>query len=438
MNFSTSIRRAGGLAVALCALLAGAGTGAAQAPLQTLDDRFRSVAGIAPNFAGFHLEGNRLVISATGQNDNRAEIRAAIARVFQWPVGQLQTDIRFRRVSYTVAQLLDWQLAAKDVLNLKGVSFTDVDEVANRLAIGITSGADQEELSAFLRAAGVPAEAVDLVQTEPAQTFAGLRTRHRPVVGGVQIRFDSPPCTAGVPVTLASGGRGLLTNSHCTTTQGGTEGTVYRQPKAAVPSNIIGTELSDPPYTRVSPLCPSGRFCRMSDSALIRLDNGVTSSRGRIARPRAWGSRTVSTADPDFNVISYDPIIPAGTRVRKVGRTTGMTGGAIARTCVTIDQDDTPGLPPRNITLICQYRFTPDGAFGGGVTPLGNHGDSGSPVFRIRTSAILPTPGLPTPDNHVNMVGLLWGGAPNSIAFSPISSVVWELGQDVGDFQFTQ
>ena len=94
--------------------------------------------------------------------------------------------------------------------------------------------------------------------------------------------------------------------------------------------------------------------------------------------------------------------VPVGTRVHKVGRTTGWTSGTHTNTCVTVNVSGT------NLTLICQDLVS------AGVAG----GDSGSPAFQ-RVGG-----------NRVKLAGVLWGGngAGTQFVYSPISQVQGELG----------
>src|SRR5262249_28512352 len=173
-----------------------------------------------------------------------------------------------------------------------------------------------------------PAEAVNIVETPAVALEASLRDRHRPLVGGLQIAFQSGGatflCTEGFNAVRA-GGAGFLANSPCTPIQGGVQDTAIHQPTIALFNiNHVGVETVDPVYFVGAP-CPAGRRCRRSDSAFIRRDAGVTANQGRVALTAlgsfAWNG--VST----FRIVrEADPLV--GQVVTKVGRTTGRTPGA--------------------------------------------------------------------------------------------------------------
>ena len=84
---------------------------------------------------------------------------------------------------------------------------------------------------------GIPREACTITEEQPISLF--LRTRRRPLRGGLQINFGGFLCTLGF-VAVRQGITGFVTNSHCTNTQGGVEGTVDHQPTASGTTNRIG------------------------------------------------------------------------------------------------------------------------------------------------------------------------------------------------------
>jgi hypothetical protein len=183
-----------------------------------------------------------------------------------------------------------------------------------------------------------------------------------------------------------------VTNSHCTNTQGGVEGTVYHQPSASGTTNRIGQEIADPTYF-TGGSCPSGRRCRFSDSSFARVPHpsgpAVATALGTIARP-AVGSFTWNGVDTFTITAEAAPVV--GQSVTKVGRTTGRTSGTVQQTCANFNVSGT------TITQLCQSRASFASA----------GGDSGSAVFRITA--------LP----NVTLVGIHWGSGG---VFSPITGI---------------
>jgi hypothetical protein len=302
-----------------------------------------------------------------------------------------------------------FQKASPDVMALPGTVFADNDEVAGRLVIGVENmGAVRGVQNAMARLGIASADyAVEL--TPPIVNAVTLRDRFRPTVAGIQVHFTRYVCTLGANVDHA-GGRSFIINSHCTATQGGTEGTVYYQPASSTDGTVIATEVDDPPYLKGGS-CPKGKKCRHSDASRALYSAGVASNRGEIAQTTGFnnGSLTVSSTSPIFTVTGQDnttKTFAVGTVVNKVGRTTGWTRGQVTRSCVNTSVSGS------TVYLYCQT-FVSDP---GGATVVGG-GDSGSGVFTGT-------------GNNVTLVGLLWGGSSDNklFVFSPLASIQQELG----------
>jgi hypothetical protein len=208
----------------------------------------------------------------------------------------------------------------------------------------------------------------------------------------LQINYPGFLCTLGF-AAVRQGITGFVTNSHCTNTQGGVEGTIYNQPIFDFINNQVGVEIADPPYF-TGGSCPAGKRCRFSDSAFVRA--AITTALGSIARPPD-GSFTWNGTHTFTITAEADPLM--GQSVIKVGRTTGRTSGTVQKTCALINVTDT------DITLLCQSQ----------ATYLSVGGDSGSPVFRL---TVLP---------NVTLVGINWSTGGH---FSPITGIqrIGELG----------
>jgi len=294
-----------------------------------------------------------------------------------------------------------WQeQASTQALATRGAVFVDADETSNRVRIGVERGTSPAQVSAAIARLGIPASAVIVEETEPVVQLATLQDQIRPVPGGVQINFPGFLCSLGFNATR-SGQRSFITASHCTNTQGGTEGTPYWQPTQTVAPTQIATEVDDPRYFRRRNGCPSGRRCRFSDASRAAYAGGTASALGSIARTTGANNNSLTIAGNFSITAEGNPVV--GQTANKVGRTTGWTRGAITATCVNVNVSGS------NITQLCQTIVS--AGVGGG--------DSGSPVF------LQPN----TSNDNVTVLGILWGGSGSSIfVFSPISNIESELG----------
>ena len=397
------------------------------------NDKLRMVAEILPEFGGIYLENGTIHAYMVGASEMTAEtasqrkqdLREALSSVFGDDWIRPQDSIEFIDATYTMTALSEWYQSLRSLLELDEVTFTDLDEGKNRLRFGIHPDRRPDAALARVAALGIPDEAV-VMEFENYTSMAKVTSRIRPIVGGIQIKFGfGNRCTLGFNAVVDDVIQGFVTNSHCTNTQGGTEGTVYKQPKdGLLGANRVGTEFADPAYTATLSGCPVGRVCRLSDSAFVAYDNGVSFDLGKFARPDGWGSKTISAADPDFELRSGLVAVAflTGTVLRKVGRTTGLTAGVLDGTCIDVNAG-------ANITLMCQWEVDADPTVGGGVSPIADFGDSGSPVF-MRFSS-------PNPDNEVALFGILWGGSSvnDNFIFSSLADVNAELKPIVGNYR---
>lgn len=361
-----------------------------------------------PGFAGHYFDSEGKSVLLVTDAERKADVKAGLLTS-----GALQEPDTVRVVTYEFNTLYSYKQRVQEILSEPGAVYVDLDEVNNRIVIAVDQDTrTRSVLFADTRAAvkslasryGVPEKALAIIETEPIEQAATLRSRLRPTPGGMQISFGAnSACTLGVVVQQGAT-NGFITNSHCTNIQGGVEGTLYYQPTISS-GNLIATEIADPPYLSGGS-CPSGRVCRTSDSALARFtsNNMGLGHWGYVAKPpcKNCGSLSISTAYPRLKMVySSRTSPPVGDQVQKVGRTTGWTKGPVTNTCVSTNVAES------NITLLCQSIAN------AGVGP----GDSGSAVIR---------------GSHRQrraFRGLLWGQLSSTrFVFSPAGAVESEIG----------
>ena len=405
--------------VVLCALLAvpfNSNTGnaaksnpaAAQGPAQdgfkTYDDELAEISMQFPGFAGMFIDvDGTLQVSMVGQKGPPdLALMSHLGQVLDREIGRGASlsarGMEFREARYDFLTRHIWhQQMASEVLDIAGVVYSDNNERDGKIEIGMADPGAAEAVKEVMAKLGIPDDA--WVVSETKEFNQHLRSRRRPLRGGLQINFGGFLCTLGFIATRA-GVNGFVTNSHCTATQGGVQGTVYHQPSASGTTNRVGQEIADPTYF-TGGQCPANRRCRFSDSSFARVPHpsgpAVTTARGTIARP-AVNSFNWNGVDV-FNIVGEGNAV-VGQSVTKVGRTTGRTSGTVSQTCVNTNVSGT------TITQLCQT-FANYGNGGG---------DSGSPVFRITT--------LPS----VILSGINWGGNGTISVFSPITQIQQELG----------
>jgi hypothetical protein len=290
--------------------------------------------------------------------------------------------------------------ASAEVLALPGTVFADYDERIGRLVFGVENASAIPGVRTALSRLGLASATYEITVTEPIVHMATLRDQWRPTRGGIQIHFGQFLCTMGFNAVDGSE-VSFITNSHCTNTQGGVEGTQYYQPTSSVNGTVIATEVEDPTYFRGG-ACPRNKKCRYSDASRARYGNSANSQLGVIAQTSGPNNGDL-TVTGTFSVGGKGSAA-VGTTVNKVGRTTGWTQAPVTRTCVNTSVSGS------NIMQLCQNFVEKAG------TQLVAGGDSGSPVFAGTST--------------VTLVGILWGGNSSGSLFvySPINQVEQELG----------
>jgi hypothetical protein len=300
-----------------------------------------------------------------------------------------------------------FQNTSPEVMSLPGTVFADNDEVAGKVVFGVEHAAAANGVRQALARLGVDEADYAIELTKPIVMAATLRDDFASKQGGIQIHWSRYVCTLGFNATTTVGAqRSFITNSHCTATQGGTEGTVYYQPSSNVDPVVIATEVHDPTYFKGG-ICPKGKKCRYSDASRALYSANTPSSPGVIAKTTGVNNLSL-TVNGSFSINGADTRtnFPVGTVVQKVGRTTGWTRGEVTRTCTNTSVSGS------TVFLLCQT-FVSDP---GGAQVVGS-GDSGSAVFGTGTGS-------------VTLYGILWGGSSDnrSFVFSPFKQITQELG----------
>jgi hypothetical protein len=363
---------------------------------RSVDELMLGIADRAPDFGGMFVgaDGRLNVYTLGGGGVLSPQVRDSLVGVLG--SARMAGGIQVLGGQYGFGQLKQWQFAMTGLFDVDGVVSTDVDESTNRVRVGVETADLIPAIEAQLAGLGVPREAALIEVAEPIFQLATLRDQARPLAGGLQVHFSNYLCTYGFNAVRA-GVSGFVTNSHCTTVQGGVESTQYFQPTSTIDPVAIGSEIADPVYAKEK--CPTsvrGKICRNSDSAFVAHAEGASATLGALHKTDAVnnGSLTIAGA---FNIVGEAAALK-GETVNKVGRTTGWSQGTVSATCV-----DT-GVSRTKIVQLCQTH----------VSAAVGSGDSGSPVFKL-------VPG----SDDVSLSGILWGGnnAGSSLVFSPLANI---------------
>ncbi|MBA2671962.1 MAG: hypothetical protein H0U67_16460 [Gemmatimonadetes bacterium] len=412
----------------------------------TLDHEFVRLAQEIPGFGGlFYDESGTLnvVLVPVVAPMASAELQGRLAARLEGMGGPVVAaqSARVREGQYDFLQLFEMRQRVDQVVwSLQGIVYTDADEAANRVAIGVEDAAAAASVERTLTMLGIPREAVILRQTAPLRfpdeadavgplsVVFSLGGFVRPVAGGLRLT-SSPPfdraidsCSVGFNVRSpeASSVHGFVTSSFCTTYPfgSGPVGTLFFQqhPRGHDPrggGTFIGREVHDAP-TFTGGACPRDPDpdwvgCRWSSAAGARYDLRVENAEnafGQIYRTIGvnTGSLTIDPANPTFEIVGELPFSLHGQVVHKVGWTTGWTQGTVDATCITwsppfiLDDFDDRFI---NVTLLCLQR----------ATAVGDIFEDGAPVF-VRAG-----------EHQVHLLGLLTFGSPDFILFSPMRQI---------------
>jgi hypothetical protein len=374
---------------------------APQAQLRTQDDEFARVSRAeVPGFAGFYLQndGTPVVLLTDPAQRGAAQryLAQELVRARRGRLANAPTQPVFVKAAYDFAQLKGWAEQVEALLARSDVFLVDVDEVGNRVLVGVQDANAVAAVRAEAARLGIPANALH-VQTQPRpEVRATVRDRFTTTVGGIQIAFSSYLCTLGFNARRVSTGANIyVTNSHCTGTQNAFDGIAIYQNTVAS-GNQIGNEVAD---RGLYACAGTGTSCRRADAAYISNNGTRTVGQGGIARTSwATGGPGGLTVIGEFDITGrYTGTLPVGSYLDKTGRTSGSTYGQVTNSCVTIG------------SLRCQD-----------ISKVWSEGgDSGSPVY------------VWISDNDVQLHGVMWGG-PGTDYTTTYSSRLSGIEQDLG------
>jgi hypothetical protein len=170
--------------------------------------------------------------------------------------------------------------------------------------------------------------------------------------------------------------------------------------------NEIGVEVADAAQipNSIPFVCniPGASFCLQADVAAVQYHDSVASTFGVVARSTAYTTWLPPQPVPP-SIIGSLTLGPqntgslSGLPVRKVGRTSGETGGRVTATCVTTSTSTYP----------TEYVLCSDVA-----NMYVRPGDSGSPVYKANIGVF-------------NKAGIVWAASSNGATsyFSPNSQI---------------
>lgn len=297
---------------------------------------------------------------------------------------------------------------------------TDIDERQNRIVVGTNASHLIGKLRGDLLAAGVPADAMEVVEigdpiSETSSSISSsvstagflsenLNSWLRPAPGGAEIRILFPSgqtkaCTLGFnlfPWINGSPGaeRYFITASHCFALSepniGLGDGTDVGQ---LLTSQRIGFKAADTwwPYSGGNPLVPdcttpTTRKCRFADAALVRYELPASSRHGQVAFP----PNASKVFDYTVSITGLGEVYQ-GQTVHMIGQRSGRRTGSVSSVCANFPQGTT-------WTKMCQIR----------ASYYSQDGDSGAPIVAL------------TGTNTALAIGIHWGRSGSYAYFFPL------------------
>ncbi len=134
--------------------------------METQDDLLVRVGKQAPGFGGMYVDSEGRLVLYLLDTAQLPAARAAIEAVFG-PDRVPAAGVRAVKGQYTVSQLAAWSRRAAAVLELTGVTFVDLDEARNRVAIGVDDHLRVKTVAKALSSMKVPRAAVVIDVTGP-------------------------------------------------------------------------------------------------------------------------------------------------------------------------------------------------------------------------------------------------------------------------------
>lgn len=354
----------------------------------TLDEKYARVDSAVSGFGGFFVDERGTPVVWLRDGTRRATVITALRAEFAELPDLARLEVRSSKHDYR--ELVKWRALIPSVplVDRARITFVDIDERTNQLALGVRNDVDIGSVKATLSKLGVPPGAVRVFRLPPmtfGTTNLSLGDTINPIVGGVRVHNpETGSCSAGFAVDLDYVPY-VATASHCSSSKGivNSADTLYQ------PTHVYGGLSKE--YLRIGPEAidvpphpaswfPAGlcthSYCRYADISLFRYINTMRTRNFGTATSQstgyfgAWGD-TLYASSYNWSPSIFEPsnFVSGYTQVLKTGKVTGTTRGVITTTCYEYGvPDDIHG---GEMGQSCMY----DANFGS------SGGDSGAPVW---------------------------------------------------------
>lgn len=371
----------------------------------TLDQVFERIDELSPGFAGYYRGTGDSIIILHRANPAVSELLEAVRGAIGDNSPPIRAaGVRILPVQYGFRELMRFrtQLEEGDV---SGWVTSDVDELYNRVRIGVESDDIAHRVRESSRALSIPENALSVVREARPEPMAYLSARFDTTKAGQALSvltgggYGGGYCTIGFNYTLWSSTQYFMTNGHCSYAGAG-NGILDTNVKASQQRNFPfpfpdeARQVANPAYTSL-PGCPVST-CRYSDAAGFRWQTPQVVGLGKLTITRFDGygwyccGDTLVYATLNFTSEIPNAWMPLHEPISRLGHVAGWTSGEILQTCLTHYLSSS--------ALLCQFRtdtYTEEGDSGGPVFTYSNNTAALGGILHT-ASPLVPDPAHPT------------------------------------------
>jgi len=377
----------------------------------TMDYEFYQLSDRIPGFAGMYwnrsgevtIRLKNLQSRARGPAEERAT-SFALQRSLPF-----SGSPAFQDAEFTWRELYEWREGLrKPLFSLPGVTSLAIDEVNNRISVGVLNSSQEQRILAETSRLGVPGRAIAIRIREPVRSSAQQLTTEshvRPVAGALKIGNPSKPisCT----FSFRSGSH-FVTPSHCTKNKGIVDNDKFYQPNSGSTNYLIGTEIMDPSFFNCGLGNDPEDQCRWSDSALAFVQGDIAQGKIYKTFKKSCCPFSQFVFPGAFWLITEEAPWPTQDLLLSMeGFVSGHQQGLVTSTCEDVAWVEEAG-GPRVGWLLCQDFIAMDN----------QDGDSGAPIFLQL--------GIFTDD--VRLYGILQGFSAGETVMSAMNNIEFEVG----------
>jgi len=170
----------------------------------THDDKLRNLTLEVPGFGGYYFdEAGQLVVNLTDTKQRDQAVVALLARLERGELSTIAEKVRqltVKEVGYDFAMLDDWRYAIlKNLSVLHRITTVDVNEITNRVEIGVPSSDLIQAIYQTVKHLGIPEDAVYVFEEQFAMRYSDWLIDRRPTLrGGLTIEnLRGDVCTLG-------------------------------------------------------------------------------------------------------------------------------------------------------------------------------------------------------------------------------------------------